>query len=132
MQNAVMRQQHTPGEMAFIDWAGATVPIYDHHSGAVRPASLFMVVLGASSYSYVEVTRDQQMESWIRAHEHAFAFWGSVPSLTVPDSTTTGVSRACRYDPDINPTYQTIAASAWCPRGPTGPAARPRWKAVCR
>ena len=81
-QSVVMRQQHTPGEKA---------------------------VLGASSYTYAEVTRDQQMESWIRAHEHAFAFWGGVPSLTVPDNTKTGVSKACRYDPDLNPTYQNLA-----------------------
>lgn len=108
-QSVVMRQQHTPGEKAFIDWAGATIPIYDRHSGTVRQASLFVAVLGASSYTYAEVTRDQQMESWIRAHENAFAFWGGVPSLTVPDNTKTGVSKACRYDPDINPTYQNFA-----------------------
>ena len=108
-QSVVMRQQHTPGERAFIDWAGATLPIYDRHSVAVRQASLFVAVLGASSYTYAEVTRDQQMESWIRAHEHAFGFWGGVPSLTVPDNTKTGVSKACRYDPDLNPTYQNFA-----------------------
>jgi len=108
-QNVVMRQQHTPGEKAFIDWAGATIPIYDRHSAAVRQASLFVASLGASSYTYAEVTRDQQMESWIRAHEHAFHFWGGVPSLTVPDNTRTGVTKASRYDPDLNPTYQNLA-----------------------
>jgi transposase len=29
--------------------------------------------------------------------------------LLVPDNTRTGVSRACRYDPDLNPTYQEMA-----------------------
>ncbi len=104
-----MRQQHAPGEKAFIDWAGATFPINDRHSNAVRQASLFVAVLGASSYTYAEVTRDQKMESWIRAHENAFAFWGGVPALTVPDNTKTGVTNACRYDPDVNPTYQNFA-----------------------
>jgi transposase len=27
----------------------------------------------------------------------------------VPDNLRTGVSRACRYDPDLNPTYQEMA-----------------------
>lgn len=108
-QNVVMRQQHTPGEKAFIDWAGATIPIYDRQSAAVRQAALFVAVLGASSYTYAEVTRDQRMESWIGAHEHAFQFWGGVPSLTVPDNTRTAVTKASRYDPDINPTYQNFA-----------------------
>jgi len=108
-QDVVMRQQHTPGEKAFIDWAGATFPIHDRHSNTVRQASLFVAVLGASSYTDAELTRDQQMESWIRAHENAFAFWGGVPALTVPDNTKTGVTKACRYDPDVNPTYQNFA-----------------------
>jgi transposase len=29
--------------------------------------------------------------------------------LLVPDNPRTGVSRACRYDPDLNPTYQELA-----------------------
>jgi len=28
----------------------------------------------------------------------------------IPDNTKTGVNRACRYDPDLNPTYQEMAA----------------------
>ena len=32
-----------------------------------------------------------------------------VPTLAVPDNTKTAVSRACRYDPDLNPTYQEFA-----------------------
>ena len=36
-------------------------------------------------------------------------FFGGVPRLLVPDNPRTGVSRACRYDPDLNPTYQEMA-----------------------
>lgn len=32
-----------------------------------------------------------------------------VPKLVVPDNTKTGVTKACRYDPDLNPTYQEMA-----------------------
>ena len=104
-----MRQQHIPGEKAFIGLAGATIPIYNLHSDAVRQASLFVAVLGARSYTFAEVTRDLQMESGIRAHEHGFQFWDGVPSLTVPDITRTGVYKASRYDPDINPTDLNLA-----------------------
>jgi transposase len=64
---------------------------------------------GASSYTYAEVTRDQQLEAWIQAHIHALEFFGGVPTLAVPDNTKTAVTRACRYDPDLNPTYQEFA-----------------------
>src|SRR5580658_2257741 len=50
----------------------------------VWQASLFVAVLGASSYTYAEATCDQQMESWIQAHVHAFEFYGGVTSLIVP------------------------------------------------
>jgi hypothetical protein len=66
-------------------------------------------VLGASSYTYAEATRDQQLEAWIQAHIHALEFYGGVPTLTVPDNTKTAVTRVCRYDPDLNPTYQEFA-----------------------
>src|SRR2546427_2438362 len=67
------------------------------------------MVLGASSYTYAEATRDQQLSAWISAHMHAFEYFSGVPRLLVPDNLRTGVSRACRYDPDLNPTYQELA-----------------------
>ena len=108
--DVVLRQQHKAGEKAFVDWAGATLPIYDRDTGNVWQAALFVAALGASSYTWAEVTRDQQMESWLLAHMHALEYWGGVPVLVVPDNTKTGVTRPCRYDPDVNPTYQNFAA----------------------
>ena len=107
--DVVLRQEHKAGEKLFVDWAGPTIPVHERTTGLVWQASLFVAVLGASSYTYAEATRDQQMESWIQAHVHAFEFYGGVPSLIVPDNARTGVTRACRYDPDLNPTYQEMA-----------------------
>jgi transposase len=107
--DVVLRQEHKAGEKMFVDWAGATIPVYDSATGHAWPASLFVSVLGASSYTYAEATRDQQLEAWLLAHLHALEFYGGVPKLIVPDNTKTAVSRACRYDPDLNPTYQEFA-----------------------
>jgi transposase len=108
-QDVVLRQEHKPGEKGFVDWAGATIPVQDPISGEIWPASLFVMVLGASSYTYAEATRDQQLTAWLSAHRHAFEYFGGVPRLLVPDNPRTGVSRACRYDPDLNPSYQEMA-----------------------
>ena len=105
----MLRQEHKAGEKMFVDWAGATIPVHDSATGQAWPASLFVAVLGASSYTYAEATRDQQLEAWIQAHIHALEFYGGVPKLAVPDNTKTAVTRACRYDPDLNPTYQELA-----------------------
>jgi len=108
-QDVVLRQIHKPGEKGFVDWAGATIPVHDPVTGEVWRASLFVMVLGTSSYTYAEATRDQQLTAWISAHIHAFEYFSGAPRLLVPDNLRTGVSRACRYDPDLNPTYQEFA-----------------------
>jgi len=108
-QDVVLRQEHKAGEKLFVDWAGTTIPIHDSSGGPVQQAHLFVAVLGASSYTYAEATRDEQLASWIGAHVRAFEFYHGVPKLVVPDNTKTGVTKACLYDPDLNPTYQEMA-----------------------
>ena len=134
-QDVVLRQEHKPGEKGFVDWAGATIGAGSGQLARIWQASLFVMVLGASSYTYAEATRDQQLTAWLSAHMHAFEYFGGVPRLLVPDNPRTGVSRACRYDPDLNPTYQEFAMHygvAWCRHGPIGREIRPRRKSVCR
>jgi transposase len=107
--DVVLRQDHKAGEKMFVDWAGATIPVHDRHTGEVWQAPLFVATLGASSYTWAEATRDQQMEAWLRCHVHALESFHGIPALVVPDNTKTGVTRAHRYDPDLNPTYYNFA-----------------------
>jgi transposase len=49
-QGVVLRQEHRAGEKLFVDWAGATVPLYAAGTGEITErASLFVAALGASS-----------------------------------------------------------------------------------
>jgi transposase len=107
--DVVMRQNHKPGEKLFLDWAGATIPVH-LPDGGTRPAALFVSALGASSYTYAEAVEDQQMANWLKVQMNALEFYGGAPQLLVPDNTKTGVTRACIYEPDLNPTYQEFAA----------------------
>src|SRR5438445_164990 len=66
--DVVLRQEHKAGEKMFVDWAGATIPVYDATTGQAWPASLFVSVLGASSYTYAEATR----ELLVRVNERPF------------------------------------------------------------
>jgi transposase len=106
----VMRQEHRAGEKLFVDYAGQTVPITDAASGAVRPAQIFVAVLGASNYTYAEATFTQTLADWIGSQVRALEFFGGVPEIIVPDNLKSGVRRPCRYDPDLNPTYRDFAA----------------------
>lgn len=104
-----MRQTHTPGERLFIDYAGQTVGITDGSTGEIRDAQVFVAVLGASNYTYLEATWSQQLPDWIGSHVRALDFFGGCTELWVPDNLRSGVSKASRYEPDINPTYQDLA-----------------------
>ena len=102
-----MRQTHTAGEKLFVDFAGKGVAVVVE--GEVRVAQIFVAVLGASSYTYAEAVWSQGLPDWIGAHTRAFSFLGGVTRLVVPDNVLAGISQACFYEPDINPTYQQMA-----------------------
>lgn len=126
-QDVVLRQEHRPGEKLFLDWAGATIAIL-RSDGATVQAPVFVAALGASSYTYAEAVADQQMASWLKVQMHALEFYNGCPQLLIPDNTRTGVTRACIYEPDLNPTYQEFAAHYRVAVMPTRPR-KPRDKA---
>jgi transposase len=105
----VMRQEHRAGEKLFVDYAGMTVPVYDHQAAKAREAQIFVAVLGASNYCFAEATWTQSLPDWIASHARSFAYFGGVPWVVVPDNLKTGITKACFYEPDINPTYLDMA-----------------------
>ena len=104
-----MRFDHQAGEKLFVDYAGQTVPVVDPDTGEIRQAQIFVATLGASNYTYAEAQWSQNLPNWIGGHVRAFAFLGGVPEIVVPDNLKAGVKHACRYEPDLNPTYQDLA-----------------------
>ncbi|AOV15727.1 transposase [Acidihalobacter aeolianus] len=109
-QKRSLRQHHQAGEKVFIDYCGPTVDIVDRHTGEVRTAQIFVGVLGASSYTYVEATWTQSLPDWIASHQRMLGFFGGVPALLVPDNLKAAVQRAERYAPQLNATYAEMAA----------------------
>ena len=101
---------HRAGEKLFIDYAGPTVPVVCVSSGEIREASIYVAVLGASNYTFAEATWSQSLPDWLGSHVRAFEFFGGTTALLVPDNLKSGVSKACRYEPELNPTYQQLAA----------------------
>jgi transposase len=85
------------------------VSIHDPKSAEIQEAQIFVATLGASNYTFAEASLSQQLSSWVLSHVHAFAFFGGVPAVTTPDNLKSGVTRACRYEPDLNATYRAMA-----------------------
>lgn len=107
--DVVMRQNHRAGEKMFVDYAGQTMPIINSETGEVLQAQIFIAVLGASNYAFAKAYPSQELPYWIEAHISAFQYFDGVTEILVPDNLKSGVTHPCRYEPDINPTYQDMA-----------------------
>jgi transposase len=107
--DVVMRQEHRAGEKLFVDYAGQSVEVVDRRTGEIGQAQIFVAVLGASNYTYAEATWSQQLSDWIGSHVRAFEFIGGTSEIVVPDNLRSAVSKAHRYEPDLNPTYADLA-----------------------
>ncbi len=107
--NPTMRQRHRAGEKTFVDYSGKKPHIVDPRTGEVKEVELFVGVLGASSYTYVEATLDQKLQSWVKSHQHMAEYFKGSSEIWVPDNLKSGVDLADRYEPGINQTYEELA-----------------------
>lgn len=103
-----MRQEHRAGEKAFVDYCDG-LPLVGEKEGELIPTQLFVGVLGASSYTFAEASLSQSLPCWLESHVRMYAYFEGVPGITVPDHLRSGISRSCRYEPEINPSYNDLA-----------------------
>lgn len=105
----VMRQVHHAGEKSFIDFSGKKPCLFDATTGVVTEVELFVMVLGASNYTYAEATRTQGLEDFVGATVRGLEYFGAVPEMLVPDQLRSAVKLPDRYEPEINATYAELA-----------------------
>jgi transposase len=104
-----MRQHHVAGDKMFVDYSGKKPHLVNASTGELIEVELFVAVLGASNYTYAEVTRTQQVPDFIGSHMRALAFFGGVPRITVPDNLKSAVTKTCRYEPTLQRSYADFA-----------------------
>ena len=104
-----MRQVHRAGEKAFLDYSGKRPSIIDPATGEVIEVELFVMVLGASNYTYAEATRTQRTADFVGSTVRGLEYFGGVPLILVPDQLRSAVTGPDRYDPEINATYAEMA-----------------------
>ncbi len=79
-QKLSMRQVHEPGDKAFVDFSGLTVPVDD------RKAEIFVGALGASHYTFVIAVWSQSLPDWLHCCSAMLKFFGGVTNFIVPDN----------------------------------------------
>jgi transposase len=63
---------------------GTRLQIHDPLGGPAREASLFVAVLGASSYTFADATGSQELQDWIGSHIRAFEILWRFPDTCRP------------------------------------------------
>lgn len=104
-----MHMDHKAGDKMFVDFTGKHLQIVDRQSGEVKDVEIFVAVLGACQFTYVEARETQRKADWIMANQNALHYIGGVPKAIVPDCLKSAVKIADKYEPDINPEYADFA-----------------------
>lgn len=99
-----LRIEHIPGERVEVDYTDG-IGITDRATGEIRKTHLFCGVLPFSGFVYGEFVFNQKLDSFVRSHDRMFGYFGGVAPYVVVDNLKSGVTKAHRYDPDVNPTY---------------------------
>ncbi|MBN2436336.1 MAG: IS21 family transposase [Spirochaetes bacterium] len=105
-----MRIEHKAGEKMFLDFSGLKWHIIDKDTGELKEVDVFVAALGASGYTYAEAVQDQSKPSVISCTINAMQFFAGVSNILVPDNLKSAVTKADKYDPDINETFEDMAA----------------------
>lgn len=105
----VMRFIHKAGEKTLVDYAGLTMEWIEPTTSEIHKVQIFVGCLGGSSLIYAEATETQSIYDWLSAHVRMFEAFGGVTEILVPDNLKSGISKAHRYDPDVNRAYHEMA-----------------------
>lgn len=107
--NGSLRFEYIPGEKVFVDFAGKKLAIVDASSGEITEAEVYVSILGYSQLTYVEAVLSQRKEDLVAATENSFYFFNGVPRALIPDNLKSAVTKADKYEAEINSTFLDFA-----------------------
>jgi transposase len=106
--DVTVRVETRPGEEAQVDF-GYAGQMIDPDTDDLRKTWAFVMALSWSRHQYVEFVFDQKVETWLRCHRNAFAFFGGVPERVRIDNLKAGIVRACWDEPQAQQAYRECA-----------------------
>lgn len=110
---------HKAGDKLFIDYAGKKLSIVDKQTGEIRKVDVFVGILPASNYTYVEASYDQTRESLVKSMDNCLRYIGGIPQAIVPDNLKSAVNKGSKYEPVINKTFRDMGEHYGCVINPT-------------
>jgi len=103
-----VRVETAPAEEAQVDF-GTVGHLPDPDTGLPRKVHAFVMTLSWSRHQYVEFVFDQKLETWLRLHVRAFAFFGGCVGRITCDNLKAAIVRAAWDDPIAHRSYAECA-----------------------
>ena len=107
-RRTVRMAETAPGEAAEVDF-GRLGLVWDPETQRRRVHHVLLVTLVHSRHQYLHVCTSQTLSDFIEGLEDAFVFFGGVPARVVLDNLKAAVTKADRYDPVFQRTFDEYA-----------------------
>lgn len=108
-RGATMHFEQQPADKLYIDFAGKKLQWVDPGSGELHDAEVYIAVLGYSQMTYVQAVASQGKEDFLGASENALHYFGGVPKVLIPDNLKSAVTKASKYEADLNTDFADFA-----------------------
>jgi transposase len=101
--------EHAYGQKLFIDFTGKHLHIIDKDTGELQAVELFVGILPASQYIYVQACMSQKLEDFTDCTAHCLHFMGGVPQSITTDNLKSAVTTASKTEPVLNKSFKDLA-----------------------
>ena len=100
---------HKVGDKVYVDYTGKKLQITNKQTGELTEVEVFVGILPASQYTYVEATGSQKKEYFISCMNHCLEYFGGVPKAIVTDNLKSAVNKASKYEAVLNKSLKSLA-----------------------
>ena len=97
-----------PGAAAQVDF-GAGPVVVDTRTGEAQKTWFFLMTLCWSRHQYAEIVLNQNVDTWLACHRHAFEWFNGVVGTVTIDNPKCAITRACSRDPQVQRAYGEYA-----------------------
>jgi len=104
-----MKMVHKAGDKLFVDFTGQKLHLVDEQTGELSEVEVFVAILGCSQLTFVMAVHSQRKEDFILGCERALHFYGGVPLAIVPDNLKSAVTKASKYEAQLNESFAAFA-----------------------
>lgn len=101
--------EHCAAEKLYVDFAGKPLSYVDIQTGEIISCQVFVACLPYSDYSFAMAVKSQSVEDFLYALSCFLAELGGVPKILVPDNLKSAITKASRYEPDVNSVLDDFA-----------------------